>query len=59
MDGDGKTDLISSGANTWNVSYGGVTGWKRRAIESVNVTGLLAGDFDGDGRDDLLRAGCY
>ena len=59
MDGDGKTDVISGGANEWRVSYGGATGWKRRAIESVDVTTLRPGDFDGDGRDDLLRSGCY
>ena len=59
VDGDGKTDVVSSGANEWLVSYGGATKWTRRAIESVDVTGLRVGDFDGDGRDDLLRAGCY
>jgi hypothetical protein len=59
VNGDGKTDVIVSGANEWLVSSGGATGWKRRAIDSRDVTTMLAGDFDGDGRDDLLRAGCY
>lgn len=59
FNGDHKTDVARTSGGNWQVSWGGVTGWQvlqYRRSESL-AAGMLFGDFDGDGKDDVLQHG--
>jgi hypothetical protein len=59
FNGDRKTDVARSSNGNWQVSWGGATGWQTlqlRRPEPLSV-GMLVGDFDGDGRADVLQHG--
>ena len=55
VDGDGRTDVIRDAKNDWFVSWSGSSGWSELRVSSDDA---LFGDFDGDGADDALIAGC-
>lgn len=40
----------------WFISFGGSTFWQWRQFETQNLSGVAAGDFDGDGAADVMRA---
>ena len=59
FDGDDKTDMARTSGGKWQVSWGGATPWQTlqfRRSEPLAV-GMLFGDFNGDGRDDVLQHG--
>ncbi len=59
FDGDRKTDIARTSGGKWQVSLGGATPWQTlqfRRKEDLAV-GMLFGDFNGDGRDDVLQHG--
>gem|GEM_PF-2028728 len=44
------------GAIRWCISSGGEGPWSYLNTSGTSLSGLLVGDFDGDGRDDIFRA---
>jgi hypothetical protein len=59
FDGDRKTDVARSNDGRWQVSRGGASEWQTLQAnrpESLSV-GMLFGDFNGDGVDDMLQHG--
>jgi parallel beta helix pectate lyase-like protein/VCBS repeat protein len=64
FDGDRHTDVFrKTPGDTWEVSFGKdvtatagrMTGWREIGRSGVPVRELAFGDFDGDGRTDILR----
>jgi hypothetical protein len=59
FDGDRRTDVARASGGRWQVSSGGTTPWKTLQFgrsESL-ASGMLAADFTGDGRADVLQFG--
>jgi hypothetical protein len=59
FNGDHRTDVARKSGGNWQVSWGGATGWQvlqYRRSETLSA-GMLFGDFDGDGKDDVLQHG--
>lgn len=55
LDGDGALDIVVAGGGGVDVLLGdGRGGWSRRFIEYRQTGSLFPGDFDGDGRPELL-----
>ena len=40
----------------WFISFGGSTFWQWRQFEAQGMSGVAAGDFDGDGAADVMRS---
>ncbi|TDR42014.1 hypothetical protein DFR29_10970 [Tahibacter aquaticus] len=53
---DRITDVIAVSGGKWSVSYGGRTGWQPlNRIRGEAFDGILIGDINGNGRDDMVR----
>jgi len=57
FDGDGKTDVFTTGGGAWKYSSAAASTWQTLpgAPGVSDVTGLIVGDFDADGRTDIGR----
>jgi FG-GAP-like repeat len=56
FNGDRIADVVAVSGGKWSVSYGGRTGWQvLNRIRGESLDGLLIGDINGNGRDDMLR----
>lgn len=57
---DGVTDVFAAWGGVWRVDFGrgdGTnTGWQEIGQSNVGVRGLVFGDFDGDGRTDVITS---
>lgn len=65
VDGDGLVDVIATGQGPenglvawWKNDGGDPSGWSMQTLATVfmGASGIVSGDFDGDGRTDLLAA---
>ena len=53
---DRIVDVIAVSGGKWSVSYGGRTQWQQlNRIRGESLDGLLIGDINGNGRDDMIR----
>lgn len=51
---DNRTNISRFPA--WFISFGGSTFWQWRQFEAQGMSGVAAGDFDGDGTADVMRS---
>ena len=58
MDGDGQTDVLNVSGETLRFSSGGRASWVTLRHVHEGLDELRLGDFDGDGRADVLVGGC-
>lgn len=53
---DRITDVVAVSGGKWSVSYGGRTQWQQlNRVRGESLDGLLIGDINGNGRDDMIR----
>lgn len=56
FNGDRIVDVIAVSGGKWSVSYGGRTGWQQlNRVRGESLDGILIGDVNGNGRDDMVR----
>ena len=56
FDGDGLDDLFVATGAAYYLSFAGKTSWRFRAFGTDALRDLRFGDFDGDGRTDVVRS---
>ena len=60
VDGDGQLDLLEAtdrGVEVWRNDRGAYRAWRRLEIDGTKPLGVVAGDYDNDGRPDLFVLG--
>jgi hypothetical protein len=55
FNGDGATDVLATQDGIWTVYYSAIGGGQEVRTSTVTTQSLQVGDFDGNGRDEVLR----